>query len=706
MILSFLFLVLVCEYKSPIRRSLFILLVISLGLREHVNDLPSEAPWGSSTIVSKENVNNTTTRICSEASELSTQYVERVSGLENFSYDQLKLATQDFNGESVLGVGKFGVYFGGTLADGREVVILEHKARNSTSLDMKRFRNNLWELNKVHQRNILPFWGYNLEADYRRLVYPRIHSSLETIFQSPGDLKHLDWKARYKIAVGVGEGLAYLHEGMHEPHIHGSLNFANILVSREQKEPYIADYGLTSLLLGVEGCSLRPHQQATVANASPYCRDHDIYSYGALLFSLVVGEILVTEELHRKPTVSRAMVDERVFGQCNETQVQCFLDAIAICFSETPPMLSLVLTVLKGGNLMPKGTSVPAKIRFTKSNCIILTATFLAGGVAAYLGFKLSGFQTQAVDGAGETTKELVQGTLVNEEPQYIDVCKHYDYRTLERAANNFRDPPIGQGSFGRVYKAYIPGKGEAAIKKLIVGGDAAQNQQFLKEIMLISSVRHKNILPVWGYSLPQKGSPVLMVTPLHSSLHKWLFEPERGQWLNWKARLKIAIDVAEGLTYLHDGLQQRLMHCDIKPGNILFNPKTCEAYIADFGTAKLMQRDVTEVNTETRGGTRGYMCPIYRDKKIRSPKSDVYSFGVLLFVLAAGNQHNKGEICDLVEASRNSFVIESRFRTGDDTFHEAEVYGTLRVARACINKEPSMRPDMKTVVMVLNCNS
>lgn len=167
---------------------------------------------------------------------------------------------------------------------------------------------------------------------------------------------------------------------------------------------------------------------------------------------------------------------------------------------------------------------------------------------------------------------------------------------------------------------------------------------------------------------------------------------------------------MAEGLAYLHDGLPDGLVHCDIKPGNILFSSKTLEAYIADFGTARLMQGDLTEMTTRYFAGTTGYMCPVYREKLIRSPKSDVYSFGALLFVLFAGSRY-KGEIlqgqmvCDLVEASRSSFVTDTKLRTSDDTYRERGVRRALRVARACTKKAPREPPSMKEVVMMLNGN-
>ncbi|CAK9250824.1 unnamed protein product, partial [Sphagnum jensenii] len=100
-----------------------------------------------------------------------------------------------------------------------------------------------------------------------------------------------------------------------------------------------------------------------------------------------------------------------------------------------------------------------------------------------------------------------------------------------------------------------------------------------------------------------------------------------------------IAVGVAEGLAYLHDGAPERLVHCDIKPGNILFDSDSLQAYIADFGTAKFMQRSESMVYTLTVRGTRGFMDPYFLEYRARSTKMDVYSFGVLLLVLVSGEE-------------------------------------------------------------------
>ncbi len=191
--------------------------------------------------------------------------------------------------------------------------------------------------------------------------------------------------------------------------------------------------------------------------------------------------------------------------------------------------------------------------------------------------------------------------------------CVAFPYQVLCDATKNF-DPTseIGRGASGTVFKARIAHNGsecEVAIKRLSSDGFSSElNEAFRQEIWRVSTVRHKNIVSVLGYSV-QDNFPLLMVTPLHLSLFKCLYEGE-NPWLNWQAPLKIAVGVAEGLAYLHDGAPECLVHCDIKPGNILLDADTLQAYIADFGTAKFMQPSESMVETTTMRGTPGFMDP------------------------------------------------------------------------------------------------
>jgi len=287
-----------------------------------------------------------------------------------------------------------------------------------------------------------------------------------------------------------------------------------------------------------------------------------------------------------------------------------------------------------------------------------------------------------------------------------ISDCVAFSYQVLCDATKNF-DPTIskiGEGSFGTVFKAIINHQGrgrEVAIKRLSYDGvhTAAMNEEFKQEIWRVSTVRHKNIVSLLGYCLPEANSPLLMVTPLHSSLFKHLYEGEKP-WLNWQARFKIAMGVAEGLAYLHDGAPERLIHCDIKPGNILFDPNTFQPYIADFGTAIFMPRSESMVGTSTLTGTPGFMDPHFRTHMRRSVMVDVYSFGVLLFVLVSGEQ----DVVRLLELAKDKDVVDEEIiNQGDFSYNKLEIHRVLAVARQCTKFEPSDRPTMSKVTMMLN---
>jgi serine/threonine protein kinase len=313
----------------------------------------------------------------------------------------------------------------------------------------------------------------------------------------------------------------------------------------------------------------------------------------------------------------------------------------------------------------------------------------------------LSGLE--AMMRAGMMTPANVEiATPVNPSASVTSDCMAFPYQVLCDATENF-DPvsQIGAGASGTVFKARIAHNGsvcEVAIKRLSYDGFSSElNEAFSQEIWRVSTVRHKNIVSVLGYSV-QDNSPLLMVTPLHSSLFKCLYEGE-NPWLNWQARLKIAVGVAEGLAYLHDGAPEHLVHCDIIPGNILFNPVSLQAYIADFGTAKFMQRSESMVKTLTLRGTPGFIDPHFLQYQSCSTKMDVYSFGVLLLVLVSGEE----DAVELVQKAKKEIFVDRQFsHRHDGTYKAWEVSRVLEIAKQCMRYEPSDRPSMSQVVMLL----
>jgi len=127
-----------------------------------------------------------------------------------------------------------------------------------------------------------------------------------------------------------------------------------------------------------------------------------------------------------------------------------------------------------------------------------------------------------------------------------------------------------------------------------------------------------------------------------NGSLDKWIFpsysRPDDGMLLEWPTRFQIAIAIAQGIAYFHEQCKNRIIHCDIKPENILLDENFCPK-VSDFGLAKLMSREHSHVVTMVRG-TRGYLAPEWVSNRPITVKADVYSYGMLLLEIVGGRRN------------------------------------------------------------------
>ncbi|EFJ27205.1 hypothetical protein SELMODRAFT_37866, partial [Selaginella moellendorffii] len=178
---------------------------------------------------------------------------------------------------------------------------------------------------------------------------------------------------------------------------------------------------------------------------------------------------------------------------------------------------------------------------------------------------------------------------------------------------------------FGTVYKGVLAdGTSLVAVKSLMMATHA--EKQFKAEVATLGKIHHINLVRMLGYCA--EGSHRLLVYEYmaNSSLEKVLSQVPQTL-CEWKTRLAIALGISRGITYLHEQCQECIIHCDIKPQNILlddnFRPK-----VSDFGLAKLMKRE-SSANVTTARGTRGYMAPEWISNVAITPKVDVYSFGM-----------------------------------------------------------------------------
>ncbi|VAH78749.1 unnamed protein product [Triticum turgidum subsp. durum] len=280
---------------------------------------------------------------------------------------------------------------------------------------------------------------------------------------------------------------------------------------------------------------------------------------------------------------------------------------------------------------------------------------------------------------------------------------RSYTYQELERATHCFRDP-LGRGAFGTVFKGALR-DGEKAIavkrlEKLVEDGE----REFQREVCAIGRTSHRNLVRLLGFC--HEGANRLLVYEFMSngSVADLLF---KGGAPAWPDRLGIALDVARGLHYLHDELDSRVIHCDVKPQNILIDAAG-KAKIADFGLAKLLQPDQTRTFTGVRG-TRGYLAPEwYRGAGPVTVKADVYSYGVVLLEIVTCRRsmemEEAGEERTLMELVYECLLRGevTRAMSSDEVVDAAAVERAVKVGIWCVQGEPESRPSIKSVILML----
>ncbi|XP_028075012.1 G-type lectin S-receptor-like serine/threonine-protein kinase SD2-5 [Camellia sinensis] len=266
----------------------------------------------------------------------------------------------------------------------------------------------------------------------------------------------------------------------------------------------------------------------------------------------------------------------------------------------------------------------------------------------------------------------------------------------------NFNDE-IGKGGFGSVFQGKLSNGTKIAVKHL--NGFDHVKKSFLAEVKTIGSIHHVNLVRLIGFCA-EKSYRLLVYEYMSSgSLDTWIFHRHKDRTLGWQYRKKIIMDIAKGLTYLHEECRQKILHLDIKPQNILLD-EHFNAKISDFGLSKLIDKDQSQVETKMKG-TRGYMAPEWL-KSIISEKVDVYSFGVVVLEMLCGcknfDSSQPEDLLDLFKRkAEEEHLLDIVDKYNDDMqIHREEVVKMMRVAVWCLQIDFSRRPSMSVVVKVL----
>ncbi|XP_050218668.1 G-type lectin S-receptor-like serine/threonine-protein kinase At4g27290 [Mercurialis annua] len=284
-----------------------------------------------------------------------------------------------------------------------------------------------------------------------------------------------------------------------------------------------------------------------------------------------------------------------------------------------------------------------------------------------------------------------------------------FDLGTIARATDNFSlINKLGEGGFGPVYKGMLKDGQDIAVKRL--SESSKQGIDELKnEVTYIAKLQHRNLVKILGCCIQADEMMLIYEFMPNKSLDFFIFDETHSTLLGWPKRYHIINGIARGLLYLHQDSRLRIVHRDLKAGNILLdcemNPK-----ISDFGLARSFGGDETEANTNKVVGTYGYMSPEYAIDGLYSVKSDVFSFGVMVLEIVSGKRNRGfyhpehylnllGHAWKLHKEGRASELIAASM---EDLNDESEALRSIQIGLLCVQRSAESRPTMSSVVLML----
>ncbi|KAG6538729.1 probable serine/threonine-protein kinase At1g01540 [Zingiber officinale] len=284
-----------------------------------------------------------------------------------------------------------------------------------------------------------------------------------------------------------------------------------------------------------------------------------------------------------------------------------------------------------------------------------------------------------------------------------------YTLRELEEATDGLApDNVIGEGGYGIVYRGVLADNTTVAIKNLLNNRGQAE-KEFKVEVEVIGRVRHKNLVRLLGYCVEGAYRMLVYEYVDNGNLEQWLHgDVGEVSPLTWDIRMNIILGTAKGLAYLHEGLEPKVVHRDIKASNILLD-QHWNAKVSDFGLAKLLCSERTYVTTRVMG-TFGYVAPEYASTGMLNERSDIYSFGILIMEIVTGRSpvdytRPPGEV-NLIDWLKTMVGERRSEQVVDPKMPEKPSAKALKrillVALRCIDPDSHKRPKMGHVIHML----
>ncbi|CAN8254977.1 unnamed protein product [Cochlearia groenlandica] len=291
-------------------------------------------------------------------------------------------------------------------------------------------------------------------------------------------------------------------------------------------------------------------------------------------------------------------------------------------------------------------------------------------------------------------------------EPWIKTKRRRFTYSEVLEMTKNLQKP-LGEGGFGIVYLGDLNGSEQVAVK-LLSQTSTQGYKEFKAEVELLLRVHHINLVSLVGYCDEQDHFALIYEYMSNGDLHQHLSGKHGGSVLKWGTRLRIAIEAALGLEYLHIGCKPSMVHRDVKSANILLD-EDFKAKIADFGLSRSFQvgGGQSQVSTVV-AGTLGYLDPEYYLTSELSEKSDIYSFGILLLEMITNQRvidqtRERTSIVEwvkfVIKKGDTNQIVDPKLQ---DNYEPRSIWKALEVAMSCANPSSAKRPNMSQVIIKL----
>ncbi|XP_061360138.1 probable serine/threonine-protein kinase At1g01540 [Gastrolobium bilobum] len=328
---------------------------------------------------------------------------------------------------------------------------------------------------------------------------------------------------------------------------------------------------------------------------------------------------------------------------------------------------------------------------------------------------RVSSGESKRTTGSGcETTSSFGSGSVVGIGPEvsHLGWGRWYTLRELEDATDGLCEKNVvGEGGYGIVYHGVLTDGTRVAVKNLLNNKGQAE-KEFKVEVDTIGRVRHKNLVRLLGYCVEGAYRMLVYEYVDNGNLEQWLHgDVGAVSPLTWDIRMNIILGTARGLAYLHEGLEPKVVHRDVKSSNILLD-RQWNSKVSDFGLAKLLCSENSYVTTRVMG-TFGYVAPEYACTGMLTEKSDVYSFGILIMEIITGRSpvdysRPKGEVNlidwlkTMVGNRKSEEVVDPKLPGMPSS---KALKRALLIALRCVDPDATKRPKMGHVIHMLEAD-